>query len=81
MSRRAVVLVEGVSDQRALVTLARRRGRDLEAEGVSVVPIGGAHGIGQYLERLGLRGADAKVAGLLTSAKRLLSGARSSARE
>lgn len=64
MSRRAVVLVEGVSDQRALVTLARRRGRDLEAEGVSVVPIGGAHAIGQYLQRLGLRGADAKVAGL-----------------
>ena len=45
-SLRAVVLVEGISDQRAVVALATRRGRDLEAEGVSVVPIGGAHAIG-----------------------------------
>jgi len=42
---RAVVLVEGVSDQRALTTLATRRGRDLDTEGVSVVPIGGAHSV------------------------------------
>jgi hypothetical protein len=61
---RAVVLVEGISDQRALTTLAMRRGRDLEAEGVSVVPIGGAHAIGPYLERFGPRGLDLKVAGL-----------------
>ena len=40
-------LVEGISDQRALEALAARRGRDLEAEGVSVVPIGGAHAIGR----------------------------------
>jgi hypothetical protein len=58
------VLVEGISDQRALTTLAMRRGRDLEAEGVSVVPIGGAHAIGPYLERFGPRGLDLKVAGL-----------------
>jgi len=61
---RAVVLVEGISDQRALTTLAARRGRDLEAEGVSVVPIGGAHGAGPYLERFGPRGLDLKLAGL-----------------
>jgi hypothetical protein len=61
---RAVVLVEGISDQRALTTLVMRRGRDLEAEGVSVVPIGGAHAIGPYLERFGPRGLDLKVAGL-----------------
>jgi hypothetical protein len=61
---RAVVLVEGVSDQRALVTLATRRGRDLEAEGVSVVPIGGAHAVGPHLERFGPRGLDLKLAGL-----------------
>jgi predicted ATP-dependent endonuclease of OLD family len=42
LSWRAVVLVEGVSDQRALDTRAARRGRDLSAEGVSIVPIGGA---------------------------------------
>ena len=64
MSARAVVLVEGISDRRALATLARRRGRDLEAEGVSILPIGGAHAIGTYLERFGPRGLDLKVAGL-----------------
>ncbi len=36
-----VVLVEGKSDQLALEALARRRGRDLAAEGVAVVPMGG----------------------------------------
>ena len=46
-----VVLVEGVSDRIAVETLARRRGRDLAAEGVSVVAIGGAQAIGRFLER------------------------------
>src|SRR6266508_626609 len=46
---RAVVLVEGISDQFALEALAERRGRNLDAEGISVVPIGGA----QAMERLG----------------------------
>ena len=41
MQPRGVVLVEGMSDRRAVETLARRRGRDLEAEGVAVVPMGG----------------------------------------
>ena len=36
-----MVLVEGASDRRAVETLARRRGRDLQAEGVSVVAMGG----------------------------------------
>jgi hypothetical protein len=44
-----VVLVEGISDQRALETLAERRGRNLDAEGVSIVPIGGAQAIGSFL--------------------------------
>jgi hypothetical protein len=47
----AVVLVEGTSDRIALETLARRRGRDLDAEGVSIVPIGGAHAIVRFLDR------------------------------
>lgn len=59
-----VVLVEGVSDRRALETLARRRGRDLEAEGVAVVPIGGAQAIGRFLEDYGPRGLDVRLAGL-----------------
>jgi hypothetical protein len=48
---RAIIFVEGLSDQIAVETLAVRRGRDLEAEGVVVVPIGGAHAIGRFAGR------------------------------
>src|SRR3989442_2819897 len=41
MQLRGIVLVEGASDRRAVETLARRRGRDLQAEGVAIVPMGG----------------------------------------
>lgn len=61
---RTVVLVEGLSDQRAVETLARRRGRDLDAEGVVVLPIGGAQAIGVFLDRFGPRGLDLRLAGL-----------------
>ena len=64
MDTRAVALVEGVSDKVALETLAARHGRDLEAEGVSIVPIGGAQAIGRFLARFGPRGLGVKVAGL-----------------
>lgn len=64
MRNLAVVLVEGISDQRAVTALAARLGRDLAAEGVSVTPIGGAHAIGHYLERYGPRGLDVRLAGL-----------------
>jgi hypothetical protein len=50
---RAAVLVEGISDRVALETLARRRGRDLETEGVSILPIGGAQAVGRYAADLG----------------------------
>src|SRR2546426_984722 len=60
---RAIVLVEGISDQIALETLAARRGRNLEREGVSVVPIGGAQAIGRFLTRFGPQGSDARLAG------------------
>jgi hypothetical protein len=40
------LLVEGISDQVAVETLAALRGRDLAAEGVAVVPIGGAQAVG-----------------------------------
>jgi len=52
----AVVLVEGVSDQLAVEALAARRGRDLAAEGVAVVPIGGARNIRRFLDLLVPRG-------------------------
>lgn len=61
---RAVVLVEGISDQVALEALAERRGRNLDAEGVSVVPIGGAQSIGRFLDRFGPQGLDVGLAGL-----------------
>jgi hypothetical protein len=61
---RTVVLVEGISDQRALEALAGLRGRDLAAEGVEIVPMGGAHQIRRFLQRFGPRGLNVKLAGL-----------------
>jgi hypothetical protein len=61
---RAIVLVEGISDQIALETLAARRGRNLDREGVSVVPIGGAQAIGRFLTRFGPSGLAMRLAGL-----------------
>lgn len=61
---RAVVLVEGVSDQTAVETLAARLGRQLTREGVAVVPMGGVHAIEQFLMRFGPQGANLRVAGL-----------------
>jgi hypothetical protein len=61
---RTVVLVEGISDQVALEALAERRGRNLDAEGISVVPIGGAQAIGRFLELFGPQGFGVRLAGL-----------------
>lgn len=55
-----VLLVEGASDKVAIETLARRRGRDLAAEDVEVVAIGGAQAVGRVLAGLDGR----RVAGL-----------------
>jgi OLD-like protein len=66
---RAVVLVEGVSDQVALAALATRQGWDLEADGVAIVPIGGAKSIGSFLERYGPQGLDLRLAGLCDAAE------------
>lgn len=63
-SARTVVLVEGISDQIALETLAERQGRDLDAERVVVVPIGGAQAAPRYLAQFGSEGADLSVRGL-----------------
>jgi hypothetical protein len=61
---RAVVLVEGRSDEIAVRTLARLRGRDLDAEGVAVVAVGGAQAIGRSLAVYGPAGADMTLAAL-----------------
>ena len=65
----AVVLVEGLSDQCAVEALAERRGRDLHAERVSVVPIGGAQAIGKFLTLFGPQGLDVRLAGLYDAAE------------
>src|SRR4051794_32864288 len=59
---RAIVLIEGVSDLCAIEALAERRGRDLAAERVAIVPMGGAKNIRAFLEALGPGGP--QVAGL-----------------
>ena len=41
----AVILVDGITDRIALEAVAAKLGRDLAAEGVEVVPIGGAQAI------------------------------------
>ncbi|WP_447035035.1 TOPRIM nucleotidyl transferase/hydrolase domain-containing protein [Streptomyces sp. DSM 118878] len=61
---RKVVLVEGESDLVALEALAERRGRRLDAEGVSILPLGGAMSIGRFLALCGPAGLDVPVAGL-----------------
>src|SRR2546427_10884643 len=66
---RAVVLAEGTSDRLALEVLARRRGRDLAANGVAVIAMHGATNIGHYLERYGPGGLNVKLAGLCDAAE------------
>ncbi|BCL26753.1 TOPRIM nucleotidyl transferase/hydrolase domain-containing protein [Streptomyces aurantiacus] len=61
---RTVVLVEGGSDQVAVEALAARHGRNLDDEGVSVVPLGGATSIGRFVDLCGPQGLDVRLAGL-----------------
>jgi hypothetical protein len=60
MDLRGIVLVEGTSDRRALETLARRRDRDLEAEGIAIVPMGGFGNLPRVLGQY----RDVRLAGL-----------------
>ncbi|MGI5285196.1 TOPRIM nucleotidyl transferase/hydrolase domain-containing protein [Nonomuraea polychroma] len=59
-----VVLVEGASDKSAIEALAERRGRNLTAEGISLVAMGGATNIGTYIGRFGPPGPNLRLAGL-----------------
>ena len=63
-SARSLIFVEGISDQIAVETLAGRLGRDLAAEGVVVVPIGGAQAIESHLLRFGPDGANLPIVGM-----------------
>jgi Overcoming lysogenization defect protein-like, TOPRIM domain len=60
----SVLLVEGPSDAVAVRVLAERLGRDLDAEGVSTVAMGGYGNLGRFLEQYGPAGLDVRLAGL-----------------
>ena len=65
-----VVLVEGMSDREAVDALAKRLGRNLETEGVSIVAMGGASAIGDFLDDLkGPQGFEVNLAGLCDEAE------------
>ncbi|MFE9115896.1 TOPRIM nucleotidyl transferase/hydrolase domain-containing protein [Streptomyces collinus] len=61
---RTAVLLEGLSDFAAVEALAARRGRDLAAEKVCVVPMGGAMSVGRYARLLGPPGLGLRLTGL-----------------
>ncbi|MFG1664270.1 TOPRIM nucleotidyl transferase/hydrolase domain-containing protein [Streptomyces sp. Y7] len=67
---RAAVLLEGPSDVAAVDALARRRGRDLAAEGVCVLAMGGAMSIGRYARLLGPSGLGLRLTGLCDERER-----------
>lgn len=66
---RAVILVEGMSDQAALEALAERRGRTLGTQGISIVQMAGATNIGLFLDLFGPHGLDVRLAGLCDAAE------------
>ncbi|MET9605909.1 TOPRIM nucleotidyl transferase/hydrolase domain-containing protein [Streptomyces sp. NPDC006512] len=65
-----VVLLEGLSDAAAVDALAGARGRDLAAEGVCVMPMGGAMNVGRFTRVLGPAGLDLRLTGLCDEAER-----------
>ena len=67
---RVAVLLEGPSDVAAVDALAARRGRDLAAEGVCVLPMGGAMSVGRYARLLGPPGLGLRLTGLCDERER-----------
>ncbi|MGW6978710.1 TOPRIM nucleotidyl transferase/hydrolase domain-containing protein [Streptomyces sp. NPDC054932] len=61
---RTAVLLEGPSDSAAVEALAAVHGRDLAAEGVCVIPMGGAMSVGRYTGLLGPPGLGLRLTGL-----------------
>ncbi|MFB9463801.1 TOPRIM nucleotidyl transferase/hydrolase domain-containing protein [Streptomyces cinereospinus] len=70
LSVRTVVLLEGPSDAAAVGALAASRGRDLAAEGVCVLPMGGAMSVGRFARLLGPPGLGLRLTGLCDEAER-----------
>src|SRR3954464_3957230 len=60
----SIVVVEGESDRAALVRLAERRGRDLAAESVAILPVGGAPALPRFLSSFGALAPHVRLAGL-----------------
>ncbi|GGN88719.1 hypothetical protein GCM10011579_082670 [Streptomyces albiflavescens] len=67
---RTAVLLEGPSDAAAVDALAASRGRNLAAEGVSVLPMGGAMNVGRFTHLLGPPGLGLRLTGLCDEAER-----------
>ncbi|MGV4980994.1 TOPRIM nucleotidyl transferase/hydrolase domain-containing protein [Streptomyces sp. NRAIS4] len=70
LSVRAVVLLEGPSDVAAVNALAARHGRNLAAEGVSVLSMGGAMNVGRFAGLLGPPGLGLRLTGLCDERER-----------
>jgi hypothetical protein len=66
---RTVVLVEGNSDRVALHALAKRHGRNLAAEGIEVVAMGGITNTRTFASRYGPHGLGVPLAGLYDAAE------------
>ncbi|TPQ18320.1 TOPRIM nucleotidyl transferase/hydrolase domain-containing protein [Streptomyces sporangiiformans] len=67
---RTAVLLEGPSDVAAVSALAAGRGRNLAAEGVCVLPMGGAMSVGRFVHLLGPPGLGLRLTGLCDEAER-----------
>jgi hypothetical protein len=70
LSVRAAVLLAGPSDVAAVGALAASRGRDLAAEGVCVLAMGGAMSVGRVAPHLGPTGLGLRLTGLCDEAER-----------
>ncbi|MGC9376299.1 TOPRIM nucleotidyl transferase/hydrolase domain-containing protein [Streptomyces sp. MH13] len=67
---RTAVLLEGPSDAAAVDALAAHHGRDLAAEGICVLPMGGAMSVGRFAALLGPSGLDLRLTGLCDERER-----------
>jgi hypothetical protein len=67
---RTAVLLEGPSDVAAVSALAAGRGRNLAAEGVCVLPMGGAMSVGRFAHLLGPPGLGLRLTGLCDEGER-----------
>ena len=70
LSVRTAVLLEGPSDTAAVDALAAHHGRDLAAEGVCVLAMGGAMSVGRFAGLLGPSGLDLRLTGLCDERER-----------